>query len=70
MHTFFVGFQVILVVIKGWLRKGVRDVIFHTFSYLKFEVNLGTDLGDNHAYKLLGDSELFWSLVKLGQTKA
>ena len=32
--------------------------------------NLGTHLRDNHAYKLSGDFELFWTLGKLGETKA
>ena len=31
---------------------------------LNLKENLGTHLRDNHAYTVLGDFELFWTLVK------
>ena len=42
------------------------------FDFLVIEnlkKNIGTHLRDNHAYKLSGDFELFWTLGKLGETK-
>ena len=46
MYTVFVRFQAILVIIQGWSRKGLRDAVFPTFSYLNLKVNLGTHLRD------------------------
>ena len=55
-------FEAILVVIQGWSSKGLRPVILFIIQ--------ATHLRDNHAYKLSGDFELFWTLGKLGETKA
>ena len=64
----FMMFRAILVVIQGWSSKGLRDVIYWLSCNWNLKENLGTHLRDNHAYKLSGDFELFWTLEKLGET--
>ena len=64
-------FKVILVIIQGWSSKGLRDPIFFYFLVSQnLKEKLGTHLRDNHAYTLLGDFELVWTLLKLGESKA
>ena len=69
MHTDFHDVQIYFGHYSRLVKQRSKRCYFWLSCKWNLKENLGTHLRDNHAYTLLGDFELFWTLVKLGQTK-